>query len=386
MGGVCKDVNTESRKCREFDVFQRSDSVSLYSKRVLWRIGLYAFKNKIEIEKTSNVLVIWEEVHIFAATVSTTLPAEQRTRVELLFYIHMEYTKQPIDFPGQVEMLKERGLIIEDEQYALECLRIISYFRLANYLRPMEYEKVVHRFKPDSRFENAISLYYFDKKLRTLVFTVIQSIEIALRTKIIHHFSLQFGAFWFMNKSLFKDDRIFGNCLHSIKEELCRSKEDFIVEHFARYDHPDCPPAWKTLEIVSFGTLSKLYGNLSGKAVKKQVAEEFMLPQHVYPESWIRSIAVLRNCCAHHARLWNRRFPMKPQLPKRLPEPWIARHDVQPDKIYVLLCCLAYLLDRIYPHNTFKMELKDLLKAYPNVDAIAMGFPPGWQSEAIWKD
>lgn len=309
MGGVCKDVNTESRKCREFDVFQRSDSVSLYSKRVLWRIGLYAFKNKIEIEKTSNVLVIWEEVHIFAATVSTTLPAEQRTRVELLFYIHMEYTKQPIDFPGQVEMLKERGLIIEDEQYALECLRIISYFRLANYLRPMEYEKVVHRFKPDSRFENAISLYYFDKKLRTLVFTVIQSIEIALRTKIIHHFSLQFGAFWFMNKSLFKDDRIFGNCLHSIKEELC-----------------------------------------------------------------------------HHARLWNRRFPMKPQLPKRLPEPWIARCDVQPDKIYVLLCCLAYLLDRIYPHNTFKMELKDLLKAYPNVDAIAMGFPPGWQSEAIWKD
>lgn len=77
---------------------------------------------------------------------------------------------------------------------------------------------------------------------------------------------------------------------------------------------------------------------------------------------------------------------MKPQLPKRLPEPWIARCDVQPDKIYVLLCCLASLLDRIYPHDTFKMELKDLLKAYPNVDANAMGFPFGWQSEAIWKD
>lgn len=105
----------------------------------------------------------------------------------------MNYTKQPIDFPCQVEMLKERGLIIEDEQYALNCLRIISYFRFANYLRPMEQDKVTHKFKPNSCFENAISLYYFDKALRTLVFTAIQSIEIALRTQIIHHF---FFAIW----------------------------------------------------------------------------------------------------------------------------------------------------------------------------------------------
>lgn len=158
----------------------------------------------------------------------------------------MEYTKQPIDLPGQVEMLKERGLIIEDEQYTLECLRIISYFRLANYLRPMEYDKVVHRFKPDSRFENAISLYYFDKKLRTLVFTVIQSIEIALRTKIIHHFSLQFGAFWFMNKSLFKDDRIFDNCLHSIKEELRPSCP--VVEPPFPHEAPIAQKAARTMD------------------------------------------------------------------------------------------------------------------------------------------
>jgi len=50
----------------------------------------------------------------------------------------MEYTKQPIDHPQQIQMLKERGLIIKDERQALEQLRIISYFRLANYLRPME--------------------------------------------------------------------------------------------------------------------------------------------------------------------------------------------------------------------------------------------------------
>ena len=92
-------------------------------------------------------------------------------------------------------MLKERGLIIKDEKQALEQLRIISYFRLANYLRPMEQDKEKHTFKPNSTFENALNLYYFDKELRALIFTVIQSIEIALRTKIIHHVSLKYGAF-----------------------------------------------------------------------------------------------------------------------------------------------------------------------------------------------
>ncbi|WP_308919163.1 MULTISPECIES: Abi family protein [Bacteroidaceae] len=41
-------------------------------------------------------------------------------------------------------------------------------------------------FKLNSRFDNAINLYFFDKKLRALLFTAIQSFEIALRSKLIH--------------------------------------------------------------------------------------------------------------------------------------------------------------------------------------------------------
>ncbi|MDY5772192.1 MAG: Abi family protein, partial [Bacteroidaceae bacterium] len=53
----------------------------------------------------------------------------------------MEYTKQPIDYPQQIQLLKKRGLIIKDENQALEQLRIISYFRLANYLCPMVFKQ-----------------------------------------------------------------------------------------------------------------------------------------------------------------------------------------------------------------------------------------------------
>ena len=301
------------------------------------------------------------------------------------FYNLMEYSKSPISHIQQIEMLKERGLLIHDEGQALKQLNIISYFRLANYLRPMELDKVTHQLKPNSYFENALSLYYFDKKLRALVFTAIQSIEIALRTRMIHNVSMKYGAFWFMDNSICIDERMFQDNLSRIQQEVKRSKEDFIQEHFNKYQSPSLPPVWKTLEVISFGTLSKLYCNLSDNAIKKQIAREFDLPQHLYLESWIKCAAVLRNCVAHHARIWNRRFPLKPQLPHKLSGAWIDVSHTEQVKFYAQLCYLAYMQDRIHPDNTFKKELLDLLKSHPNVDTRAMGFPENWQSEPLWN-
>lgn len=193
-----------------------------------------------------------------------------RTRAELFFYTPMAtYTKQPISITDQMSVLKNRGLLFDDEQAAAECLKIISYFRLANYWKPMEYDKVNHIFKPKSRFENVVTLYNFDKDLRTLIFSAIQSIEIALRTKVIQIVSSNYGAFWFADESLFSNNTIFSKCLANIEEELKRSKEDFLIEHFSKYDNPPYPPAWKTLDVSSFGTLSKLYCNLTDNNLKK---------------------------------------------------------------------------------------------------------------------
>ena len=102
-----------------------------------------------------------------------------RTRAELIFYIPMvTYTKQSISLSDQMAMLKSKGLLFDDEQAAVECLKIISYFRLANYWKPMESDKVNYVFKPKNKFENVVTLYNFDKELRTHIFSAIQSIEI----------------------------------------------------------------------------------------------------------------------------------------------------------------------------------------------------------------
>ncbi len=92
----------------------------------------------------------------------------------------MEYNKQPLSHSQVIDLLKERGLQFRDEQNAISQFKILSYFRIAGYLRPMEEDPQTHTFAPNSYFEQALNTYYFDKKLRALIFTAIQSIEVAI--------------------------------------------------------------------------------------------------------------------------------------------------------------------------------------------------------------
>ena len=78
----------------------------------------------------------------------------------------MRYSKQPIDIPEQLALLKQRGMIVNNENAALRQLESISYFRLANYWKVFETDDVTHRLVPGTQLEDVISLYAFDKELR----------------------------------------------------------------------------------------------------------------------------------------------------------------------------------------------------------------------------
>lgn len=297
----------------------------------------------------------------------------------------MEYTKMPIDIPEQISILKTRGLVIGDATTALLYFSDISYFRLASYWKSFEIDSASHELVTGTSLHDVLSLYAFDRELRGVIFAAIQDIEIALRTRIIHHFSMAHGAFWFMNDVLFSDIKIFQRCLSSLQNEVERSKEDFLLEHFKKYDSPPMPPVWKTLEVASFGTLSKLYCNMADTSVKKSVSKSFGLPQYKYLESWIRSITVLRNCCAHHARIWNRRFPWKPQLPRELPLDWIDSSKTLPIKLYALLSTILYLEQSISVNSSVKESLLALIDFLPTRRLKAMGFPEDWQKQDLWR-
>ena len=55
-------------------------------------------------------------------------------------------------------------------------------------------------------YHGGTSLFIWVYELRQLIFKAIQDIEISLLTKMIQVFSMEHGAFWFMDSSLFNVD------------------------------------------------------------------------------------------------------------------------------------------------------------------------------------
>ncbi len=253
----------------------------------------------------------------------------------------------------------------------------------------MQKNKQSHQFKPNSKFEDVISLYNFDRELRMLLFDVIERIEIGLRTKMIYHLSHEIDPWWFQNPEIFVDTEQLIKTLTVIQGEVERSKDVFIKEHKKKYnDDKRFPPAWKTIELTSFGNLSKLYGNLKSSIKSKDViASELNAVNHSYLPSWLQTITQIRNVCAHHGRLWNKNLPGRPKLLKKPPALWISEVPKESEfhKLYIHICIMKYMLDAVNGGHNFSERLKTLFQDYSNIDENALGFTINWRKDEFWK-
>jgi abortive infection bacteriophage resistance protein len=293
------------------------------------------------------------------------------------------YNKSFLDYPAQIALLKSRGMKFADEHKALHLLKHISYYRFSGYWYPLLADKQNHVFKPNSDFDTAFNLYKFDRELRKLIHSELEKIEVSVRSKMAYVLSMAYNAFWIENTALFANPLLHQSTLNKIKEEFDRSDEEFIVAFKSKYSN-NFPPSFILLEIASFGTLSRLYGNLQSGRVKRDIAKAFGLPDKVL-ESWLHSFVYIRNMCAHHARLWNRQVGIKPLFPRHTHSIWIDTTGVSNRRMYYILSMVIYLLNIVNPNHTFKQKLENLFLKYPNVDRSAMGFPANWQAEPLWQ-
>ena len=310
------------------------------------------------------------------------------------------YTKKPLLIRTQVAKLKKRGLIIDDEDVTCEYLSNISYYRLRAYTYPFQNntdESADHEFKrKDIHFKDIVDLYCFDKRLRSLVFNAVEKIEVAIRAKIIQIYSeATMQSHWFEDNTLFREKSgkeydAYATLLEDILREVNRNNEDFINHYKNKYSEPKNPPAWITLEVISFGALSRLYQLLRKDKNKLSVANQLGLNSIVVLENWLHALSNLRNCCAHHSRIWNRRFIVKVLLPTNTNHLFIDKnnfHKIHTNKLFSYLCCIKYILDIISPNNDFYKNLKVLIDAGGKLLSLKeMGFPENWRDFGVWKE
>jgi abortive infection bacteriophage resistance protein len=284
-----------------------------------------------------------------------------------------------------ISLLKQRGLVIFDEQKAISYLSNIGYFRLSAYFYPLLREpKTEHLYKNDATFDKALDMYSFDRKLRILLFNEIEKIEVAIRSAISNLISRTFGdVFWITNADYFRNPAIFTKTLTLIESELDRSKEEFISHFQDKYTNP-YPPAWMLTEIMPLGVLFNVFHNLKNMNVKKKVAAYFGISLPTF-NSWMLILSNLRNLCGHHARLWNKEISLVATDPQLHIFPWIDSTKTDAKRIYYRICIIKYLLFTVSPNNRFTQKLNSLLAEYPTIDIRAMSFPADWESEPLWN-
>jgi abortive infection bacteriophage resistance protein len=307
-------------------------------------------------------------------------------RVCFLFLImtRIPFTQPATDFNNQLETLKRRGLIINNESKFLHLLEHISYFRLSAYWYPLlSIPKSAKNFKPDSNFDKVFKLYCFDRKLRRLILTELEKVEIAIRAKMNNVLSLAHSPFWFCDATLFNDAGLHTDTLRVLSQEVRRSDEVFIHEFINNFTDT-YPPSWMILEIASFGTISKLYKNLKPNPSKREIANHFGLDESTF-ESWFHTMTYIRNACAHHARIWNKQISIRPQIPRTTTKLWLRSGTINNQRIYFVLSSILFLLQTVDDKNVFTKRLFMLLIRFPNTDLSAMGFPLNWKEEPLWK-
>ncbi|ALU75844.1 Abi family protein [Tenacibaculum finnmarkense genomovar ulcerans] len=295
------------------------------------------------------------------------------------------YPKKILTLDNQIIQLKERGLVIDDDDIAKGYLKNISYFRLQGYWWEFQIDKQNHTFKEGTNFNDIINLYTFDRKLRLLLFDAIERVEIALRTKMVYYPSLELNQWWFEDQNNFFNVDYFNNSISEIEKELGRTKEFFIQKHYQNYGNRHKPPAYKTLEIVSFGCLSKLYSNLNNNIKSKnRIATEFDLPNSSFFKSWLQSFNTIRNIIAHHGRLWNRKLHFSPKILGNPKSDFISEPEDK-QSMYYLISCLLYVLNKVSPEHSLKNKIINLLEENNFIILSEMGFPNNWKKEFLWK-
>ncbi len=295
------------------------------------------------------------------------------------------YSKTATTYQEQLDLLVARGLQVGDPKAALTMLERVNYYRLSAYWHP--FKRADETFQADGSFEKAYEFYQFDRELRLTVMDMLERVEVGVRCAIAYHLAHAYDPWSHENHSIFDRTRFspakHATWLADLHRETDRSKEAFI-EHFrATYSQYPSLPLWVAAEVMSFGTLSRLYFGLNSTD-RTAIAKPHGVHQVVFA-SWLHCLAHVRNICAHHSRLWNRELSIAPKVPYTAH--WQPPEIPDNKKVLAVLCILRSMSIREPSGEMWARQTAELMRRYDAEPRWlhAMGIPTGWKNHPFWS-
>ena len=200
---------------------------------------------------------------------------------------------------------------------------------------------------------------------------LLERIEKSFKCRLAYEISIESrSAHWYLDKNWFINEVKYKEVSEIINKEISKSREESILHYKNTYDYPTMPPIWNIVEIISFGQCVKFYSSLK-RGYKNKIARTYS-EDAKFIENWMYCLSLLRNNCAHHSRLWNKRFNFT----------LIKKHKKYTDyyptnysnRIFDYLIVLQIILSKINNNSNWLNRLTNLINEY-KIDVSRMGFP-----------
>ena len=210
----------------------------------------------------------------------------------------------------QIDILKSKGLIIEDEEEAKDILLRENYFFVTGYrhlfINPMSKKEYI----VNASFKEMYSLFCFDRELRSILFKNLLMIENNLKSVIAYQLSKKYGYKEkdYLNPKNFSRDHGKARRVRDVIDKMKRqirvngSHHNATMHYIFNYGYI---PLWILVKVLSFGIVCELYSILRQED-KVEIADMFGVGTKQLDE-YLPILSNYRNLCAHEDIVYENR-------------------------------------------------------------------------------
>ncbi len=208
----------------------------------------------------------------------------------------------------QVDILKAKGLIIDDEEYTKQILLRENYFFISGYRHLLLKSKDDKMFLPNATFKELYSLFNFDRQIRNIIFKNLLIIENNIKSIFSYQLSKKYG---YKEKNYLKPSNFTNNPekfrqVNDLIKKMKRQIRNNGAQHSATKHYQEnygYTPLWVVVKVLSFGIVCELY-TIMKKEDQIEIANIYNMSPNIL-EIYLPILANYRNLCAHEDILYD---------------------------------------------------------------------------------
>ena len=210
----------------------------------------------------------------------------------------------------QVNNLKNKGLVVGDENYAKEVLLRENYFFLHGYRYPFLKSTDNKVFIKGTTFEELYSLFLFDRGLRNVIFKHLLIVENNLKSIIAYHLSRKYGYKEkdYLNPYNFNYTQEKKKQVNDLLAKMKRQIKTNAIQHSATRHYITnygYIPLWVLVKVLSFGIVTELFSILK-KEEQYDIVELYGVDAKDF-SNYLTILSNYRNLCAHEDIVYDNR-------------------------------------------------------------------------------